>query len=117
MIYVENYSPNTRNPDTVAVCVGWLMLYYSYTTVVAFRVVGPDRTHLALCENVWGTTTGEHLGYLRKHPGGVVDDVQTLTYDVFPNILAFIQKQSAFGEGFRDELLAMLGDKEAAERT
>jgi len=49
---------NTRREDYPEVGV---TLWYSYDTVVAFRVSGQDKV---VSENVWGTTTGKHLNWI-----------------------------------------------------
>lgn len=54
---------SNRNYGLNSVCVelGIIDLYFSYSTVVAFR--SPD-TGLVISENDWGPTTGKHLNAL-----------------------------------------------------
>lgn len=55
----ENYGAHTMR-----VSVGDMDVYFSYSTVVAFR----DNEHgVVKCKNIWSLTTGKHL---RLIPGG-----------------------------------------------
>ena len=42
--------------------IGTNRVYYSYSTIIAFRV----DSHLYISENIWGTTTGKHLNYINS---------------------------------------------------
>ena len=56
-----DYSRNDNNPNTKVLQVGPVRIWYSYRTVVAFKVGGlPIVVH----QNVWSKTTGRHLGLI-----------------------------------------------------
>lgn len=61
---IENYgkySSSNYGAHTLCVSVGPIDVYYSYTTVVAFRT--PD-AGLVVRHNEWGPTTGKHLNWI-----------------------------------------------------
>ena len=66
MITYTNYTG--RNTESHLVSVGQLDVYFSYTTVVAFR---SPNSGLVVSENQWGPTTGRHLNEI---DGGEQDD-------------------------------------------
>ena len=42
-----------------------ITLYFSYSTLVAFRgYVNEKQYGLFVCKNIWGTTTGKHLNFI-----------------------------------------------------
>lgn len=45
-------------PNFTMVTLGDLILWFSYSTVIAFEV---DGDYPVLTENMWGPTTGKHL--------------------------------------------------------
>lgn len=57
--YEQNYGINALKVD-----MGAFELYYSYTTIVAFR---SKKTGLVCCENEWSTTTGKHLNWIQPN--------------------------------------------------
>jgi hypothetical protein len=58
---VKLTSPSSHNTPFHRVDIGPITLYFSYETCVAFWVDGHS---LVVCENIWSTTTGRHLGEL-----------------------------------------------------
>ena len=52
----ENYGQHTRQ-----LSIGPITLYYSYSTLVAFRAPGCG---LVVHQNDWGKTTGKHLNWI-----------------------------------------------------
>ena len=55
------YSSDNYGAHTLEVSVGPFRLYYSYSTLVAFRAPGMD---LVVRTNDWGPTTGKHLNWI-----------------------------------------------------
>lgn len=55
------YSSGNYGVNTLRLDIGSLRVWYSYTTIVAFYVLG-DR--LSVCQNGWGPTTGKHLNWI-----------------------------------------------------
>jgi len=51
---LQNYS---RGNNAICVTIGDLDLYYSYSTIVAFR----HGSNFFVCENIWSATTGKHI--------------------------------------------------------
>ena len=60
---IWNYGSGYKstNPNTNAVRIGDLTLYFSYQTVVAFSTT---ETGLRCSENIWSVTTGKHLNMI-----------------------------------------------------
>ena len=52
------YCPNTTDVNALVFTVGRMTVWYSYKTVVAFRV---EYGRTVVRENEWGPTTGKHL--------------------------------------------------------
>lgn len=71
------YSSNNYGTHTLEVDLGPLTLYYSYSTIVAFR----DENGLHCLQNSWSTTTGKHLNWIQP------DHAQRLPSDEFENEL------------------------------
>ena len=69
---VKLFHPTTRNTRLVGVRFtgerGWLDLYISYETTVAFDESGHE---MVVSENVWSNTTGRHLNEI---DGGEKED-------------------------------------------
>ena len=60
MIKIGSYSQKSPQANCMFVTVGDLILYFSYETIVAFRVNGET-----ICvENRWQCTTGKHLNWI-----------------------------------------------------
>lgn len=57
----------TDRPNFSRVTVGELVLHFSYETVIAFH---HPSTGLAVSENLWGPTTGKHIGAGGVQPQG-----------------------------------------------
>ena len=55
------YSSDNYGAHTLRVNVGPFTLYYSYTTLVAFRA---PNTGSVVRSNDWGPTTGKHLNWI-----------------------------------------------------
>lgn len=58
-----DYSSSNYGAHTLEVNLGTITLYYSYSTIVAFRADGA----LVCSENVWSTTTGKHLNQIQPN--------------------------------------------------
>ena len=58
-----NYSSDNYGAHAMRIDVGFLTLWFSYDTVVAFAVfaVIDNGWHKYVSENNWGPTTGKHL--------------------------------------------------------
>ena len=80
--YGRNYS--SSNPNTIGVDFGPLELYFSYTTIVAFRT--PNGV-LVISENVWSTTTGKHLNMIDP------DKKKRIPYSLFETQLELLMNQ------------------------
>lgn len=52
------YSSKNYGVNALRVQIGSLTLWFSYSTIVAFREPGKLPR---VCENLWGSTTGKHL--------------------------------------------------------
>lgn len=52
------YCDNTTGHNALCFDLGYVTVWYSYRTVVAFRTAGAATT---VRENSWGPTTGKHL--------------------------------------------------------
>jgi hypothetical protein len=58
---MPNHCSVTRRSNLTIVCLGKLILVFSYQTVIAFE----DRPNpFVYHENIWGVTTGKHLNTL-----------------------------------------------------
>lgn len=55
-----NYSSEGYGSHCLQLCVGRVTVYYSYSTIVAFRAGNGLRVR----ENDWGPTTGKHLNWI-----------------------------------------------------
>ena len=111
-----NYGKNEREPCW-AVRFGWLTVYYSYKTPVAFSVRKGREKRTCLSANVWSRTTGKHLNYIRNQ----YDLTDGDQYDVPNGEFEFLLKRvssliPALSDELADEIFAMMGDKDAAER-
>jgi hypothetical protein len=62
----------TENKNQIRVQIGGLELWFSYQTLVAFRIAGGPETKALISENQWGATTGQHIAKIRRATGGVV---------------------------------------------
>lgn len=58
---ISNYSDNPRNPNTTRIDTDDYVVWYSYTTPVAFLVHGQEKV---VRENEWSNTTGKHLNMI-----------------------------------------------------
>ena len=58
-----------RGTNANRVDIGPLTLYFSYSTVIAYRYNGK----LIICKNQWGTTTGRHLNTINTDKSIRVD--------------------------------------------
>ena len=70
---LSNYrqTRSADDPKAVRVDFGPVTVWFSYATVVAFRVCGHG---LVVSKNVWSTTTGKHLNQIDGgDKGGRVD--------------------------------------------
>lgn len=59
-VSIRNYSPKGNSDNSMAVFIGDLGIYFSYTTPIAF---GTARVRCVSRENGWGPTTGKHLAW------------------------------------------------------
>lgn len=57
-----NYSSDNYG-SCRAVSIGDITLYFSYDTIVAFRIGGK----LVISENAWSNTTGKHLNFINPN--------------------------------------------------
>lgn len=59
-VSIENYGNYSSDNygSCRAVTIGWLKLYFSYSTVIAYS---ESKDGLVIRENDWSTTTGRHL--------------------------------------------------------
>ena len=57
-----NYDNSNYGNHTLMVDMGAFKLYYSYETIVAFESISGG---LICSKNLWGTTTGKHLGCIQ----------------------------------------------------
>ena len=60
-IRIDYYYRNEKNkpyPNAVGFKLGRIELYFSFNTLIAFRV---PYTSMFISENIWGQTTGRHL--------------------------------------------------------
>lgn len=73
MIYPPSWSCYYRDGDANALRfdVGPITVWYSYKTLVAFRVPGHPTV---VSENRWTTTTGKHLNAIDKDKNNRVDE-------------------------------------------
>lgn len=65
------YSGGNYGAHTLCVSILGVDVYFSYTTVVAFRA--PD-CKLVVHQNDWSKTTGKHLNFIDGGKGQRVDD-------------------------------------------
>ncbi len=63
-------SLNQIKPNFVVVTIGDKDYYFSYKTIIAFRVNGS----LKIIENLWGPTTGKHLNYINPDHSIRIDE-------------------------------------------
>jgi hypothetical protein len=56
-----NYSSDNYGAHCLSFNVGPLTVWYSYSTMVAFRFDGHNRV---VIKNYWATTTGKHLNWI-----------------------------------------------------
>ncbi len=57
---IESYSENTPQSNCMRMSFTFIDLYFSYSTIVAFRY----RAQLYVIKNYWSTTTGKHLNWI-----------------------------------------------------
>lgn len=55
------YSSDNYGAHTLRVDLGVMTLFYSYSTIIAYRDAADGRV---VCENSWSTTTGKHLNWI-----------------------------------------------------
>lgn len=68
-----NYSGNNYGVHTLCVSMLGVEVYFSYTTIVAFRA---PSCGLVVHQNDWSRTTGKHLNFIDGGKGNRVDDAQ-----------------------------------------
>ena len=73
------HSSGNYGTNAIAIKVGALTLWFSYDTVVAFKVEGGL---IVASQNIWGTTTGKHLNVIEPDKG------KRLEYSEFTSKLA-----------------------------
>lgn len=79
-------------PHSLQVFLPGLTLWWSYDTLVAFRVHDAEKP--TVCENRWGSTTGEHLDAI---DGG--DKAGRLTREAFTDELTHLANDLQTGLG------------------
>lgn len=65
-----------RNTKAYTVCIGSVVLTFSYNTLVGFSA--PEEQ--GRCENVWGPTTGKHMDEMGCGNYPVVGNVEDSAY-------------------------------------
>jgi len=55
-----NYSSGNYGINCLKVEIGSLILYFSYSTIIAFR----NKGNLIISKNYWSTTTRKHLNWI-----------------------------------------------------
>lgn len=68
----------TDRPNFTEVRVGPIVLYFSYSTIVAFRAPGFGWSGMVVSENVWSQTTGKHLNWIDG--GNKADRLDSATF-------------------------------------
>ena len=76
-----------RGNKGLAVEIGNLILYFSYDTLVAFK--SPENG-LVCCDNIWGSTTGNHLNSIEPD--------HDKRYD-YPSFMAKVEELKVFLDG------------------
>lgn len=111
---IFNYGmTRTTRDNATGYRLGWLTVYLSYRTEVAFKCGG----RLVVCRNVWGQTTGKHLGWVRRQ-NAALSLVDGVSLEAFQAMLSFVKVLGPNpSEDQRNEALAVMGDAEAASRT
>ena len=69
-IKIWNYAK--RGEKARAIQIGGLTLYFSYSTIIAFR----DEQDDAIIKNYWGATTGGHLNSINEDKSKRIDDIE-----------------------------------------
>jgi hypothetical protein len=60
-VMTMNVTLNRMGSNCVGMCIGNLTLWFSYTTLVAFK---ESARGLVVVKNYWGPTTGKHLNWI-----------------------------------------------------
>lgn len=119
LLGIFNYGQQkTPTPDTLGVDLGWIRVYYSYTTVVAIKICAPVgfKNRLLISQNIWSRTTGKHINWIKEHNDMGSSVIHTVPNDQFESICALVSNLIPYpNSDTRIEILALMGDPEAQE--